>query len=364
MTAGAPATTGRPRRRPAARHAVPLVAGAAALVIAALGIAGTDGGGPRARAAAVPTGLATAERRTLIDREDVDGTLSFASKRTVGAAASGTLTRVDDEGSTARRGESLYAVDAVSTGFVMYGDLPAWRALSLGAADGDDVRQLERNLAALGHDPADAMTIDEDFDAATAAAVRRWEDARGVTEDGVVERGEVVFTDGPVRVGAHKTARGEQVAAGRPVVEVSSRRRVVTARLPAGRQGLVERGDRVTVTLPDGATVRGEVTEVGRVAQTAQEGEEATVKLEVAVPGDEVRLDGAPVTVSVAATQAERALAVPVSALLATGAGEYAVEVRETGRTRRVPVEIGAFADGHVAIEGDVREGSRVVVPR
>lgn len=352
------------RRAPAPRYAVPLVAGAVALAVAVAGMA-AGGGDDAPSAPAVRTGVATAEVRTLVDREDVQGTLGFAGERTLGAAAAGTVTRIAAEGRTVRRGGALYALDGRSTAYVMYGDTPAWRALSAGVPDGEDVRQLERNLVALGHDPGRAIEVDTTFDAATAAAVRRWERARGVAADGVVEHGEIVFTDGAVRVGAHRAERGDRVAPGRPVLSISGRDRVVTARLPAARQELVGRGDRVTVTLPGGETVRGTVAEVGTVARAGREGAEATVALEVRLPAGDVRLDGAPVTVSVARTAARRALAVPLHALLATAAGAYAVEVVEGERRRIVPVELGAFADGWVEVAGDgLRDGTRVVVPR
>ncbi len=341
-----------------------VAAGLLALAGGAAGLAllsgGGDGGASEARAQpTVATGTAVARTRRLVDREDVEGRLGFAGRRTVSAAAAGTLTAIRREGATVRRGGSLFAVDGRATAYVLYGRVPAWRALSSGAANGADVEQLERNLVALGHDPYGAITVDEDFDAATAAAVRRWEEARGMTEDGVVEQGEVVFSRGPVRVGERHAAAGDRVVGGRPVLDVSRRRRVVTARLPAGRQALVRVGQRVAVTLPDGTALTGRVREVGRVARSAEEGAEATVSLVVAV-GGRVRLDGAPVTVSVASSEARRALAVPVAALLAVGPGRYAVEVRGRGL---VEVETGAFADGWVAVRG-IREGTRVAVPR
>ena len=360
-TVTAPASS-VPRVRTAAVLAVGVTAGAALWGLATQG----DGDAPAPRAQ-VATGVVAAQTRELVDREDVTGTLGYAGTRKVGAAAGGTLTRVAGEGRTVRRGRSLYSVDDVATGYVMYGALPAWRALSTGVADGRDVEQLERNLRALGHDPDGDITVDETFDWATAAAVRRWQDARGARETGEVQLGEVVFADGAVRVGAHEAEPGDPVGRGAPVTTLTERMRIVTARLPAGRQGLARAGDPVTVTLPDGSTVDGQVREVGRVASVRAEGEDATVKLEIALRGKAARalqLDGAPVTVAVAQTAAERGLAVPVEALLATGPGRYAVEVAGA-RRRLVPVELGAFADGWVAVRGaGLRDGTKVTVPR
>ena len=70
------------------------------------------------------------------------------------------------------------------------------------------MRQLERNLVALGYDPDGEIEVDEEFDWATAAAVRRWEEDRGVTGDGVVELGEIVFLPAPRRIGTHEAALG------------------------------------------------------------------------------------------------------------------------------------------------------------
>jgi hypothetical protein len=62
----------------------------------------------------------------------------------------------------------------------------------------------------------------------------------------------------------------------------------------------------------------------------------------------------------------ERALSVPVTALVGKSGGGFAVEVARAG-TRRdlVAVRVGLFdtADGRVQVEGDLRAGDRVVVP-
>jgi multidrug efflux pump subunit AcrA (membrane-fusion protein) len=64
-------------------------------------------------------------------------------------------------------------------------------------------------------------------------------------------------------------------------------------------------------------------------------------------------LDQAPVTVAFALTTTRNALSIPVSALLATAGGGYAVDVVEsTGAVSRVPVTPGSFAGGFVQISG------------
>jgi multidrug efflux pump subunit AcrA (membrane-fusion protein) len=118
------------------------------------------------------------------------------------------------------------------------------------------------------------------------------------------------------------------------------------------------------VTLPDGREIGGRVTRVGGVATPGQEGESPTVELRVALlDGRRARLDGAPVTVSLATAETKDALAVPVSALVATEPGRYAVEL--AGSHRLVAVTLGAFAEGYVEVEGrGLTPGTKVVVPR
>jgi hypothetical protein len=368
LGAGRDAARGRHRRR-----GVRAAAAAGVLAAAGAGVWLAAGGGDRADGPAVsdrvPTTTTTVARRDLVDREDVQGTLGFADPRTIAAATEGTLTRIRPEGSAVRRGQSLFSIDARATAYVLYGRVPMYRALHAGVSDGSDVHQLERNLVALGLDPHGAMQVDGHWDAATTAAVLRWERGRGATADGVVERADVVFTAGPARVGEHRAEPGDAARPGGPVLELTARRHVVTARLDAGRQGTVHRGARVRVTLPDGAEAAGGVTRVGRVARAGEEGAEATVELRVALLGRLARaatFDRAPVTVSVATARVRGVLAVPVTALVATAAGRYAVEVVDArGARRLVSVRTGAFAGGDVEVGGSgLREGTRVVVPR
>ena len=118
---------------------------------------------------------------------------------------------------------------------LLYGRLPAWRPLSVGVDDGPDVRQLERNLVALGHDPDRDITVDDHFTRATRAAVRRWQEAAGLEETGSFEQGDAVWQPGPVRVGTLDAAVGDPARPGSPVLEVTSTTRQVTIALDASR---------------------------------------------------------------------------------------------------------------------------------
>jgi Putative peptidoglycan binding domain len=402
----APATLLR-RRRPA----VPATLGAGALAVTAvagLTLLGGDGDEPR-RSAGPGAATVPVTRQTLVERETVDGTLGFSGTRTVinrlgvsGApsssdggssgtpsqpeaqepqaaqpssgsgdyAGSGTVTALARSGAVVRRGGVLYRLDGDPV-LLMYGSTPAYRDLESGISDGRDVRQLERNLAALGFDPG---TVDETFTSSTAAAVMGWQAEAGLTESGAVELGRIVFLPGARRIGERKTAVGGVVAAGSEVLDTTSTKRAVSIELDAGLQSLAHRGDRVEVALPDSSTVRGRITDVGRVAREKESSDAAatatstepelvidvTVELRSA-PGIG-RLDEAPVGVGLAQESRENVLAVPVDALVARRGGGYGVELAAGQRV--VPVRTGLFADGYVEISGAaIRAGTRVVVP-
>jgi peptidoglycan hydrolase-like protein with peptidoglycan-binding domain len=339
---------------------------AAVLAIAALGAAiwllvPDDSAAPPAANGHVPLGTATVQRRDLVDRVDIDATLGYADARKLAAPAGGTVTRLRAEGSVVGRGRSLLSIDAQATGWVLYGTRPFYRDLGPGIADGRDVRQLERNLVKLGYDPG---TVDADWTSATTAAVQDFQEDRGLEDTGTLRRTDLVVSDGPARVGAHTAEVGDQARAGAPVTALSSTVSEVTATVPAGNAGAVRHGDAVTVTLPDGRTARGKIAKVASVATAGEDGGEATVELGVALR-DRRRggLDGAPVTLSLATGSTEAALAVPISALVATGPSAYAVEL--AGTRRLVAVTLGVSADGWVEVTGrGLAAGARVVVPR
>jgi hypothetical protein len=347
------------------RRAAIAVGGAAAVAAAVL-VAGGGDEAPPVRAATADTATATVERRDLVDRESVDGTLGYAGAAPLAAGAAGTVTALPEPGQVVERGRSLYELDGEPAAWLVYGELPAWRDFAPGMEDGEDVRQLERNLRALGHDPDRDMTIDDEWTWATTAAVQRFQEQRGLAEDGTLARGEVVFRPGRARVGEVRAALGQPVAPGAEIAQLSTTRREVTVDLDATRQSLAREGDGVVVEMPDGRTVRGRIAEVGKVAeQPPGEDAEPTIEIVVELRGRAARgsgFDQAPVEVGFAAERRKDALVVPVTALLARSGGGFAVEVVADGRTRLVDVEPGMYADDAVEVRGDgLREGMRVV---
>ena len=345
--------------------------------LATVGLLGTGGwfalaGGPSAGASdgstatTLPPTTKTAKvaKRDLVQTEQVDGRLGYGATHTIGGGPDGVVTALPAEGSVIDRGGTLWEVDGAPGPALLFGDKPMWRNLSSGVDKGEDVRQLEENLVALGFaDPA-ALTVDDKYTSATATAVKKWQKARGVEQTGRVATTDVVFSSGPVRVSALKAAVGDRGAAA-AILEVTGSEQIVTVKLDTSKASVAKQDDAVTIKLTDGRTIDGTVRSVGAVVHSDTSGNQTTNYLDVVVAladGQSAGLDDAPVTVNFTRSSATGVLAVPVRALLALAEGGYAVE-RVTGATTElVPVTLGAFADGYVQITGNVAAGDTVVV--
>ena len=327
----------------------------------------TTGSGQAAGAGRATSSVAVA-RTDLVSRTEVDGMLGYAGQFSVSGQVQGTVTALPNAGAVIQRGQALYSVDNRPV-ILLYGDLPAWRRLAAGMADGPDVKQLEQNLAALGHASEADMPVDERFTSATTAAVRRWQKANGMEETGVVELGQTVFLPGALRVAEVKAEKGSQAPPGTPVLTCTSTDRVVQVDLDATRQSLAKVGDKVEVKLPDGRTTAGTIATVGTVAQSKGQGENAKRVVSVTVtlddPGATGSVDQSPVKMGITSDSRKGVLAVPVNALLALAEGGYGVRlVNGTDPGRIVAVTPGLFARGMVEVSGDgLSEGDQVEVP-
>ena len=319
-------------------------------------------------APSVTVATALVVRTDLSARQLVAGTLGYQGMFTVASeTGGGIITWLPAEGGIVRRGQPLFAVDGQPV-TLLYGSLPAWRPFVPGMSAGPDVRQLQRNLSALGFDPGPADGL---YGWATELAVQRWQQARGETVTGTIPLGAVAFLPGPLRVTAMPEQPGALVTPGASVVSGTSLTAGVQVWLPLGGPS-VRRGDQVTVTMPDGiTTVPGTVTAVGSVATVpggpatgstqgsgasggSSGGQAAAIPVTITIRAPiPAGLDQAPVQVSIIQQRADGVLAVPVTALLATVGGGYAVQAAGP-HGRVIPVTTGLFdgASGLVAVTG------------
>jgi hypothetical protein len=350
------------------------VAAGLVVVVAAGAVAGWRAGvfssaaSPGAgRAAGAPAPATAAVRRQgLAATTPAAGTLGYAGSWTVTGYGGGRLTWLPSPGQVIGQGHALYRVDNGSPVVLLYGSVPDWRALAEGVR-GADVAQLNHDLVRLGYaSSADIAGLGRDYYSwETRYAVQQLEEHLGVAgPPGSLPLGQLVFEPEALRVSQVTGSLGGPASG--PVLQATSDRHVVTVPLDASDQSEVNKGDAVTVTLPDGATTPGMVSSVGKVATSGQrQGATIPVQVKLTHPGAAGSLDQAPVTVNITTATARNALVVPVSALLARSPGRYVVEVAGAGNTRRwVPVQPGIFdgADGLVQVTGALRPGQRVVV--
>ncbi|MET7392916.1 peptidoglycan-binding domain-containing protein [Dactylosporangium sp. NPDC005572] len=324
--------------------------------------------GPQLRTTTAPV-----TRGDVAARVQVAGTLGFDGAYTVvNQLPGGVVTAVAAPGTAVVRGADLFAVAGVPA-VLLYGAAPAYRDFAPGMTDGADVLQLEQNLAALGVPPG---TVDRHFTDATAAAIRRWQKARGLStaqRTGDLPLGQVVFLPGALRVSSASVQPGQTAGPGVQVLSATSTARVVRVALTAARQATVHAGDPVKVTVPGLNTpVDGTVREVGTVATVVAQGDgppgPATVPMVITVtlPAGAPALDQAPVQVAITGARHENVLLVPVTALLAGEGGGYRVAVVDGAGRRLVTVTTGLFDEqaGTVEVTGDrLVEGVQVEVP-
>ncbi|AMB58810.1 peptidoglycan-binding domain-containing protein [Microterricola viridarii] len=296
------------------------------------------------------------------------GTLAYSSPRDLGTALPGVVTGLAASGSVVTAGQELFRVDDQPV-VLMHGDLPVWRSFSLGMTDGADVLQLERNLAVLGFFDREP---DEEFAGSTERAVERWQKSLGLEETGMVETGRIVFSPADVRIQAPKAAIGDASSAA--IVAVTGATKEVQAFIDTAQQGLVALDATINVLLPGGVQANGTIIAIG--APVEREGSSGkSLKIPVTITLDDAEaganLDNVSVTILLTEVKQSDVLLVPVVALLAQPGGGFAVEVvtdkpgKKGAGSSVVPLELGAFSDGLVAVTGGkLADGDVVVVAK
>lgn len=312
-----------------------------------------------------PPATAEITKQDLVATTEEQGEVANAEERTL-QGRGGVVTWLPTAGSVLERGAQLYRVDETPT-ILLYGTLPAYRTLDVGAT-GADVQQFEENLAALGYTGFD---VDTTYTAATAEAVEAWEKALGLDQTGVVEPSRVHYANGAVQVVDLSAAVGDQ--AGGDLLTVASQQRIITVDLDETDARYAVLGAAVTVTLPDGMTFPAKISAVETVVTPGQQnpdgstGDDTTVLRVTVAPDHPAAVTAAgssTAKVGFTADSREGVLTVPVSALLALAEGGYGVELVDRDDTELVAVETGLFAGGRVEVSGaDIAEGDMVVIP-
>jgi hypothetical protein len=317
------------------------------------------------------TSTALVTRRTLVSQTSVNATLQYAGSYTVTGKGGGTLTWLPPAGRVIGQGGVLWRVDNRVPVILLYGKVPAWRALAVGVR-GQDVAQLNHDLVRLGYgNSADIAALGWDyFGWDTRYALQQLQYAVGMTTPsgtatGSLALGQAVFEPSAIRVTTVTGSLGNPATGS--ILTATGARRVVVISLDASEQGEVKAGDKVSVTLPDGSVTPGVIASVGKVAAGTGSSAKITVDVRLRHPGAAGRLDQAPVTVTITTGSVSNVLVVPVTALLSQPSGGYAVEVAGAGgRHHLVKVSTGVFDDaaGLVQVSGSgLHTGQRVVVP-
>jgi peptidoglycan hydrolase-like protein with peptidoglycan-binding domain len=350
-----------------------VLAGAAVLLATtAIAVVVATSSAPEAAAQEPPPNTAAVEKGTLSDLVSLSGTLTYRARSDgspydVINQASGTFTALPDGGDEIGCGDVLYRVDDRPV-LALCGAVPAYRDLRGGAA-GNDVRQLNANLHALGYR---ADPDDDDFTSTTRKALEKLQHDKGGAVTGELAVGDAVVLPDPMRIAVVDGRLGGPAQPGAPVAQATSDTLEVQAGLEPAQQGAVKVGDRAQITLPGNTSVTGKVDRLGRVAQVPAgpnaDTAAATIPTYLTLddPTKAGGLDKAPVQVDITTAGVADVLSVPVTALVGKSGGGFAVEVvRDDGRRELVAVKVGLFdtAAGRVQVDGDLHEGDHVVVP-
>jgi hypothetical protein len=374
--------------------------GVAAVVAVAAGLAGANaagvfsGGRPAESSNAYATSTYTVRRGSLAEQTQQSGTLGSTGSYTVvaqgssgsdggpGSPGSGsqTFTSLPELGEIIQQGQVLYEIDQIPV-MLLYGGVPAYRDLSEGMTGGD-VAELNADLVELGYTTAAVLGPASDWDyfsSETGYALGLLQSHLGLTVTGTLPLGQAVFLPGAIQVTGlgNGVVPGASAAAGSVVLTGSSLTPVVTIDLDASLESEVAVGNHVSITLPDGSTTPGAISQISPVASSASpssgnangngSGSEATITVLVSLanPKAAANLTQAPVEVTITTGSVNNALIVPVDALLAQPGGSYAVEVTGPGGHHLVTVTPGLFDDaaGTVQVTGNLTPGQHVVVP-
>ncbi|MEU0884969.1 peptidoglycan-binding domain-containing protein [Lentzea sp. NPDC005914] len=303
-----------------------------------------------------PVKTAPVKKTNLADQQSTTGQLGYGSERALASRKSGTVTALPNQGAVIEQGKPVFFSDAKPVP-LFYGAMPLYRDLEAGMSNGPDVKVVEENLAALGF--SDFGTPDEKFTSYTASALKKWQKANGLEQNGKLGQGDVVVQPGAIRVASVTGQLGGP--AGGDLMKVTGTERAVTVELEQSKQRLAKQGEKVELSITGGKPTTGTITGITRTAGDSAQGQKPKIILTISVddPKAAEGVDSGSVNALFTVSKKQNVLAVPIGALLALAEGGYGL-VTEDGKT--IPVTVGIFAKGQVEVQGDgLREGMKVV---
>ena len=223
------------------------------------------------------TGVVAVQRRDLVETDTESGTIGYANPQTVYDRLGGTITWLPSVGQLIKPGQRLFGVDGEPV-ILMNGTTPAYRDLTAGDSDGQDILELNRNLVDLGFDPdriVDRRCLaagDDRRCRGVPGVAGRDRDRQPVARSGRVPAGRADRRGGrgePRRsaVGQHWRRRRRRGAT--PILQTTSTRLIVTVDLAASSQSEARVGEQVAVEMPAGNVVDGVITAVSPVAASS-----------------------------------------------------------------------------------------------
>ncbi len=140
---------------------------------------------------------------------------AYPEPASLAAPVDGVVTWLPEPGTELTAGSVVMRIDG-SPVIALVGDVPAYRDLRDLPENmtGDDVLQLEQNLAAMGLAEAHDVTVDNEFTTQTANALETLQAWIGADDDGSLDLGEFVVIDAPTTVIDTPAEIGDRVTAG------------------------------------------------------------------------------------------------------------------------------------------------------
>lgn len=276
--------------------------------------------------------------------------------------ATGVLTSIDVKGGQeVAQGTQLYSVNLRPV-VIAQGEVPAFRAIGANTA-GDDVKQLQSMLAALGYygGAIDGMT-----GTGTVRAITDWQGSLGLEKSGVADLGDVVFVPTlptGIKLDTTGVQLGSKLVGGERLVNGLPKSPYFKLSVTETQATGIRAGTRIEMTSPNGSTW------IGVAADQAVDSKTGAIQVSVSgesgavICGDEcgtVPVEGEAMLPAKIITVPEvTGLVVPASALITTAEGQTAVVDAEG---TRIPVVVEASAKGMSVISG-AEAGLKVRVP-